>query len=340
MLFILLSLIAVLLVARLIIWVANSFWNWLGGGKEIDRLAEDEKLSQEVAAQVSAARAWRTARRTERMLRHDAPHLTRAHRQAIRAAVNQKREEFLDTTTIGVWQMVIIFVICSILGLILEEIWILVTAGFRESRAGLVWGPFSPLYGVGGVLFTYISYQLRRHHATNWQIFIAGALVGGLLEQVTGMAMELLFQAQSWSYAQLPDHITEYVAWRFLFMWGCLGLAWTRLVMPELLYRIGVYHSTRQYVFVVLLTVYLVADVTMTFACFERKAQRDAGIPATNPFAEWVDEHYDDKFISERFQNLVVGENYDEARARIDSASQEDGSAAPGLAEPSATPVA
>lgn len=185
----------------------------------------------------------------------------------------------------------------------------LITAGLTENRVGLVWGPFSPLYGFGSVFLTVVSFELRRHGAKNWQVFLAAALIGGLLEQVTGWSMETLFNATSWSYSHLPDHITKWVAWRFLVFWGLLGLVWCRAVMPVLLYRIGMLTSKRQLVFVVLLSVYLVADIVMTMACFNRKTARDEGVPAQNAFEEWVDENYTDEFIANRFQNLVIGDS-------------------------------
>ena len=77
--------------------------------------------------------------------------------------------------------------------------------------------------------------------------------------------------------------------------------------MPPLLYRIGMPTSRRQLIFVILVSAYLAADIWMTLACFNRKTARDAGVPASNAFEQWVDEHYTDKFIANRFQNLVIG---------------------------------
>ena len=184
----------------------------------------------------------------------------------------------------------------------------LVTAGLTQSRVGLVWGPFSPLYGFGATFLTVVSFELRKHHATWWQIFLSAVVIGGSLEQVTGWGMETLFHAQSWTYSYLPDAITQWVAWRFLFFWGVIGLVWSKVVMPELLYRIGEPTTRRQIVFTALLAAYLTADISMTLVCFNRQAARDRGVPARGAFEEWVDEHYSDEWIASRFQNLVVGQ--------------------------------
>ena len=50
-----------------------------------------------------------------------------------------------------------IFFSASILGLFLEDIFHLVVYGGWESRAGFVWGPFSPIYGVGAVSSYFVS---------------------------------------------------------------------------------------------------------------------------------------------------------------------------------------
>ena len=218
-----------------------------------------------------------------------------------------KRESYLDAMHMGWYQVVILFVVGSMAGLLLEEIWMLITAGLTESRVGLVWGPFSPLYGVGAVLLTLISYQLRRRHAPNVVVFCISAVVGGLLEEITGWGMLTFFHMQSWTYAFLPDHITEFVAWRFLFFWGLLGLIWCRFVMPRALYHIGEPTSKRQAIFITLISLYLVADIGMTVACFMRATARDVGIPPQNTFEQWVDMHYSNEFISARFQNLSTG---------------------------------
>lgn len=44
----------------------------------------------------------------------------------------------------------------------------------------------------------------------------------------------------------------------------------------------------------------------MTLSCFSRRAERDRGVPPENGFEQWIDDHYTDEFMSERFQNMVI----------------------------------
>ena len=233
--------------------------------------------------------------------------MSRAQRVAIARARLEMREDFLNDNRPGLYQYIILFLVASVLGLIIETVYIYLVFGIVESRVGLVWGPFSPLYGAGAVLLTMVLWPLRREPA--WKIFLISAVVGGLLEQVTGWSMETFMRAQSWTYLGLPDHITQWVAWRFLVMWGVLGLVWARAIMPEMIYRIGEPTSRRQVIVVTLLSAFIMLDIVMTVACFWRAGQRFQGVPPRNGFEEYVDMHFDDRFIAETFENVRIGED-------------------------------
>ena len=72
-----------------------------------------------------------------------------------------------------------VFFVCSVLGLILEEVWhmVVVDHGVYQDRAGMLFGPFSPIYGFGAVLMTM---ALNRFYKKNpLIIFLVSALIGG-----------------------------------------------------------------------------------------------------------------------------------------------------------------
>ena len=63
-----------------------------------------------------------------------------------------------------------LFVAGSVFGLVVETAFHAIVYGGYESRAGLVWGPFSPIYGVGaGVLTVSLN---RFYHSHNLIIFL------------------------------------------------------------------------------------------------------------------------------------------------------------------------
>lgn len=308
MLLSLISLVLTVLVVVFVVWCITSFWAWLGRGKRLKGVCDDDLVSADVKEAVERLDAYRAAQKLGQGQQGPVIRLSRQQLREVRQAEDTVRGGFLDHLRLGWYQVVMIFFIGSVLGLVLEEAWMLVTAGVTESRVGLVWGPFSPLYGVGAVLLTLVTFQLRKMHAKGWVVFLVSMVVGGLLEQVTGWAMETFMGAVSWDYIAggVPGAITKWVAVPFLFFWGLLGYVWYRFIMPNLLYGLGKPTTRRKAVFVTLLSVYLVLDVFMTIMCFDRRAARDAGIPPANAFEEWVDENFNNAFMSERFQNMVI----------------------------------
>ena len=284
-----LTLLALMLIVRLVAFAIHWLWAWLGRGKDLAHAVDRKRLSEEAVA---------THLNGER--------LARSQIQEVWRAVVAEREYYLDSLYFGWYQVVYLFLIGSVSGLVLEEAWMYVTAGLTQSRVGLVWGPFSPLYGVGTVLLTLVAFHLRRRHANLATIFLVCMVVGGVLEQVTGWGMDHFFHAQSWTYLAEPDHITQWVAWRFLFFWGALGLIWTKLIMPEMLFRIGEPTTVRQVVFVSLLALYLALDIFMTLMAFQQRAARYEGREPRNQLEEWVSDHYTDSWMASRFQNMVM----------------------------------
>ena len=312
----LLTLLLINLALRGIVWCVRAFLRWLDEGPQLRRLVDEglipqERVESDEAATirhfVDACDEWRREVRLGRLTRADRPRLTREQRRIVRDAERRARTTYLDSMTLSWFHIVSIFVVASFLGLVIEQVYSFVVRGATESRVGLVWGPFSPLYGFGAVFLTLICWKLRQRGAGNATIFASGMVVGGLLEQVTGWSMETLLHASSWDYTGYPGALSKWVCVPYLFFWGALGLVWARLLMPSMLYRIGMPSTVRQVTFVALLALYLSTDIFMTVSCFGRMAAREAGIPAQTPFQEWVDEHYSDSFIAGRFQNLVIG---------------------------------
>ena len=309
MLFSIISLVVVILVAVFVFWCISAFWSWLGRGKQLKRVYDQDLVSADIKLKLQQIDAIKAERKLSGRKRRPSMRLNKQQMDEVRKAERQVRDEFLNHLKLGWYQIVMVFFIGSVLGLLLEEVWMFITAGVTESRVGLVWGPISPLYGVGAVLLTIVTFRLRQAHASGLVVFVVSMLVGGLLEQLTGWGMETFLGAVSWDYIAggVPGAITKWVAVPFLFFWGALGYVWYKLIMPDLLWALGIPTTRRKAIFVTLLSIYLIADIFMTIMCFERRAARDAGIPPANAFEEWVDENFNNNFMSEHFQNMVIG---------------------------------
>ena len=208
-----------------------------------------------------------------------------------------------------------VFVVCSILGLILEDIWhmVFVEPGVYQDRAGMLFGPFSPIYGVGAVLMTMV---LNRFYNRNWfVIFLVSAVLGGAFETFAGWFWQSSFGIVSWNYSHitifgLPDPIVLLTAGRactqMTCLWGIGGLLWIKFALPHLLRIINLIPWKWRYSFTVICTVFMAVDVLMTMQSLDFWFQRVSGIQQDTPVAAFYAEHFDDKYMQNRFQSMTI----------------------------------
>lgn len=208
-----------------------------------------------------------------------------------------------------------VFFVCSVLGLILEEVWhmVVVDPGVYQDRAGMLFGPFSPIYGFGAVLMTM---ALNRFYKKNpLIIFLVSALIGGTFEVFVGWFMQTSFGVVSWSYSHIrlfgmPDPIAVLTGGRtctpFACMWGLGGLIWIKVLLPRLLKLINMIPWKRRYSATVILTAVMLIDGVMTLQSLDYWYQRVNGTVRNIPVAQFYDKHFDNEYMENRFQSMTM----------------------------------
>lgn len=208
-----------------------------------------------------------------------------------------------------------VFFVCSVLGLILEEVWhmVVVDPGVYQDRAGMLFGPFSPIYGFGAVLMTM---ALNRFYKKNpLIIFLVSALIGGAFEVFVGWFMQTSFDVVSWSYSHIrlfgmPDPIAVLTGGRtctpFACMWGLGGLIWIKVLLPRLLKLINMIPWKRRYSATVILTAVMLIDGVMTLQSLDYWYQRVNGTVRNIPVAQFYDKHFDNEYMENRFQSMTM----------------------------------
>ncbi len=208
-----------------------------------------------------------------------------------------------------------VFFVCSVVGLILEEVWhmVVVDPGVYQDRAGMLFGPFSPIYGFGAVLMTM---ALNRFYKKNpLIIFLVSALIGGAFEVFVGWFMQTSFGVVSWSYSHIrlfgmPDTIAVLTGGRtctpFACMWGLGGLIWIKVLLPRLLKPINMIPWKRRYSATVILTAVMLIDGVMTLQSLDYWYQRVNGTVRNIPVAQFYDKHFDNEYMENRFQSMTM----------------------------------
>lgn len=62
---------------------------------------------------------------------------------------------------LSIYKLMLICFTGSFAGVVIEMLWCLLTRGYIESRAGLIYGPFNLLYGAGAVFLSIALYKFR-----------------------------------------------------------------------------------------------------------------------------------------------------------------------------------
>ena len=127
------------------------------------------------------------------------------------------------------WQVLEYFIIYSVLGCIIETLYGLLTKGVIESRQSMLYGPFCCIYGLGAICLLCIPKSAKKN---NWTLFIAGFIIGSVLEYIVSMVGEVVFNIKWWDYSNFPLNINGRICVYFSIFWGILTICLNKVINP------------------------------------------------------------------------------------------------------------
>lgn len=127
------------------------------------------------------------------------------------------------------------FFVYSFLGFLFETLLSFFTK--QNFNSGILYGPITPIYGVGVILILTIShYFFMNLHLPRWRetVIVFFILIAALtlLEWFGGILIEKLFGVVFWDYSQLPFHIGHYISLEISFIWGILSILLIYIIKP------------------------------------------------------------------------------------------------------------
>lgn len=153
------------------------------------------------------------------------------------------------------------FIIFSVLGLLIETLFCYITMGIIESRKGLLYGPFCPIYGIGAACLIYI---LDKYKNNNKKIFIYGAIAGSVIEYVLSFGLEAIYGSRFWDYEYKPFNLNGRICLTFSIYWGILSLLLMKGIRPKIDNYIDKLSGKKAAILDSLLLIFLIIDVIMT----------------------------------------------------------------------------
>lgn len=199
-----------------------------------------------------------------------------------------------------------IFVVCSIIGDGMESVFhvVVVDPGHWQDRAGLLYGPFSPIYGCGALIMTLC---LNRFYKANFLvIFLVAAVLGGAFEYVVSYWMQYTYGAVAWDYTGEFLSIGGRTCGWAMACWGGLGVVWIKLLLPVLLWLINKIPWNLRYTITLLAASLMAVDVVMTLQALDCWYERLAGNPVDTNIQRFYSQYYDDGYMQNRFQSMSI----------------------------------
>lgn len=120
-------------------------------------------------------------------------------------------------------------IIFSVAGLAVETLFCFFTTGNIESRKGLVWGLFCPIYGVGAVVLIIF---LNKYKQNSFKLFIAGIIVGNIVEYTISYILEAMYGIRFWEYSNQSIHLNGRICMLYGMYWGVLSMLLIRFLKP------------------------------------------------------------------------------------------------------------
>ena len=209
--------------------------------------------------------------------------------------------------TLNFFNLFWIFVVASVLGLLMEEIvhFLFVVPGQWQDRAGLLFGPFSPIYGCGAVLMTIF---LNRFHKSNWLvIFLVAAVIGGAFEAFVSLFMQYAFGAVAWDYSNMPGSLFGgRTCLPFMACWGLLGVVWIKLLLPFMLRLVNFIPWNWRYMLTTVAACFMLVDAVMTLQALDCWYMRLSHDPVDTPLQQFYDHEFGDTYMADRFQSMTI----------------------------------
>ena len=194
-----------------------------------------------------------------------------------------------------------LFIIGSILGYIFEMIVVLFQKGYFESRQGLIYGPFTPVYGIGAIIYYLILNNIKKDNKI--KIFFITAILGGITEYICSLVQEKVFGTISWDYSYLIFDINGRTSLLHCSYWGIAGILYVTYINPfleELKYKIN---KKSLKIVTITFVVFMLFDISISWIAANRQRERRNSISPESKLDLFLDEYYPDEYMDKIFAN-------------------------------------
>ena len=151
------------------------------------------------------------------------------------------------------------FFLTSILGHLLETIMC------KSYESGILYGPWTPVYGFGSLIIIFFSDKIFKKKNMNIifkfiLLFIFCFFILTLTELVGGLLIEKIFGYAFWDYTKYRFNIGKYICLEIALIWGLISILFV-FIRPILNKIIEYIPNLITYIFIFLMIIDIVATI-------------------------------------------------------------------------------
>jgi uncharacterized membrane protein len=200
------------------------------------------------------------------------------------------------------------FMVGCVVGLVVEIIFhmAVIEPGVYQDRAGLLWGPFSPIYGIGATLMTIALNRFKDRNIIF--VFIICTIIGGAFEYFVSWFMEVSFGATAWDYSDqfLGDIFGGRTCLLYASMFGVLGTLWIKLLLPIFLKLFNLIPWRWRSSVTLVCATFMLVNGVMTLQALDNWGAREAGHVPQAGIEQFYAENFNNEYMAKRFQSMTI----------------------------------
>lgn len=200
-----------------------------------------------------------------------------------------------------------LFMLTSCLGAYYEEILNLIKTYNQTGkwiyavRRGVFYGPFSPIYGIGTILFIVILGRKKRHPA---QTFLYSTFLGGSFEYLISFLQEFFLGTTSWNYKNQFLNIHGRTTIPIMIGWGILGVILIHGLYPYISKHIECLPYNKAKIITIIAVILMSINIFVSWGALIRQALRRNDLKPITPLGEYFDKKFPDERIKQVFNNM------------------------------------
>ncbi len=263
------------------------------------------KIRSPRVAKANSRLAELTRRLGHAIAAHVERRIAKAHPKAKESTLREKPAVFAQGC--GFYKLVLLFVIGSFLGDLVEMVFCYFNYGYWMNRSSLVWGPFSVVWGLALAAGTALLY--RHRNRSDSFLFLFGTLVGGAYEYACSVFTEIVFGTVFWDYSHMAFNLGGRINLLFCFFWGVAAVVWLKLCYPWLSKQIEKIPVKPGKILTWALVVFMAVNMLVSAAALGRHTARREGVPPQNAVEVLLDTYFDDERMAWNYPKLRFVDN-------------------------------